>query len=296
MQTLSPKQIRALAPKATAILQEDDFLIMDVVYRKGDYNSLTYPCRFGGVVCLYCIEGEFEITIGLDEYEVRKENFIVSLPGDIARFSRLDEASTGKVRVLAISERMLEEMDFDLTRAQLIFENRMVKANLRYKMLIHRFRNLFLALLIKKHEDTSRSLCYMLRSMIIELEHLWHELVDAPGRREVKGNRLSDEFLALVARHHVEHRDLEFYSSRMMLSPKYLSAAVKAASGRTAVEWITSYVIMEAKHYLKHTGLPIKGISIELNFKSQADFYRYFQRHTSLTPKEYRKSDKLAAP
>lgn len=291
MLTLSLRQIREIAPKATITNHNDDFLIMDVIYRNGEYSSLTYPCRFGGIVCLYCIEGAFEITIGLDVYHIRKESFIITLPGDIVTFAKSDSKSRGKVRIMAISERMLEEMEFDLTRTQRLFEYRMVKANRMYKTLIHRFRNMFLAIIHQNHEDTSRSLCYMLRSMNIEIEHLWENLVDIPGRQEVKGNELSDAFLALVAKNHMVHRDLAFYSSSLMLSPKYLSAAVKAASGKTAVEWIAYYVIMEAKYYLKHTSIPIKGIAAELNFNNQADFYRYFLRHTSMTPREYRASD-----
>ncbi|MBQ2598691.1 MAG: AraC family transcriptional regulator [Bacteroidales bacterium] len=72
------------------------------------------------------------------------------------------------------------------------------------------------------------------------------------------------------------------------MTPKYLSAAVKADTGRTAPEWIAEYVLMEARYYLKHTSLSVKEIAWELHFSNQMDFYRYFQRHGGISPSGYR--------
>ena len=73
-----------------------------------------------------------------------------------------------------------------------------------------------------------------------------------------------------------------------ILIPKYLSATVKADSGRTAPEWIAEYVLMEARYYLKYTSLSVKEIAWRLHFANQMDFYRYFQRHAGMTPSAYR--------
>ena len=73
-------------------------------------------------------------------------------------------------------------------------------------------------------------------------------------------------------------------------TPKYLSKLVKSASGKSAHEWIDSFVILEAKNMLKYSGMSIKSIVWELNFPNQTTFYRFFKTQTGMTPSEYRKS------
>jgi AraC-like DNA-binding protein len=65
---------------------------------------------------------------------------------------------------------------------------------------------------------------------------------------------------------------------------------VKETSGQSAPEWIDQYVILEAKQMLKHSDLCIKEISDELNFANPSFFFKYFKKHTGMTPNQYRNS------
>ncbi len=288
MQTLSLSQIADTVSDSSLIKYGDDFFIMDVAYKAGDTTQLIYPIRFDGIICLYCMAGAFELSIGLEQYPVRRDCFIVSLPGDIITFSKVDDGQSAKVRIMAMSDHILDQMEFDRTNAEIIFRYRMVKANPQYKVFIHHYRNLFRSVIYAQHADTDKSLGYLLRSMNIEIARVWERLLNAPGRDNLRGSTMVDNFVSLVSKHHLKERSLEFYAGAMSLTPKYLSAAVKKASGKSAVEWITSYVILEAKYYLKHTSLPVKEIAYALSFINQMDFYRYFLRHTGVTPSQYR--------
>jgi len=75
----------------------------------------------------------------------------------------------------------------------------------------------------------------------------------------------------------------------MCLSPKYLSASIKSASGRTATEWIERLVLIDAKSMLASTQDSIWAISEELGFSSEALFSKYFKRLTGQSPLQYRK-------
>lgn len=296
METLSLDGIRQTFPKAHILSQGDNFMIMDLVYPAGKGVTMTFPRRVDGIVCIYCVAGDFDMSIGMDDYHVRVDNFTITLPGDIVRFAREDLSQSAMLRIMALSDNLLQEMEFDFNKAQIVFEHRMIKASLQYKVLIHHFRNLFRSIILASHDESVKSLGYMLRSMNIEINHLWETMVDNPAsKQETGGYALTGEFVSLVSKHHAERRDLGFYASKMSLTPKYLSAAVKRESGRTAVEWISSYVIREAKYYLRNTGLPIKKIAWDLNFKNQMDFYRYFRRHVGMSPKEYRLGGTAAA-
>lgn len=65
---------------------------------------------------------------------------------------------------------------------------------------------------------------------------------------------------------------------------------IKNATGRSAPEWIDSFVILEAKSMLKYSPMPIKEIVSRLNFPDQSVFHKFFKAHTGMTPNEYRNS------
>ena len=97
-----------------------------------------------------------------------------------------------------------------------------------------------------------------------------------------------DHFLQLVTDHHVSERNVKFYADKLCLTPKYLSKLVKSVSGRSAPEWIDSFVILEAKNLLRYSEISIKEIVYKLHFPNQSVFYKFFKSHTGLTPSEYR--------
>ncbi|KAA6344491.1 Arabinose operon regulatory protein [termite gut metagenome] len=71
---------------------------------------------------------------------------------------------------------------------------------------------------------------------------------------------------------------MEFYANKLCITPKHLSKVIKESSDRSAIEWIDSYVMLEAKALLKSTNMTIQQISDELNFPSQTFFGKYFKR------------------
>lgn len=281
-------QLRESLQTRPVLSHGEDFFIMDLHFRPGYQAHLAFPCRFAGVICLYCEAGTFDLEIGLDHFVVGKDCFAISLPEDILSFSWRKSDQPAKITIMALSEKMLEEMEFDRLGALYSFRCRMVKVDRRTMILIHNFQNIFRSVTGDRHADLTRSLGYLLRSMSIELTHIWDRMTDRDLLSRQGESPITGRFIALLARYHTEHRDLEFYASRLGLTPKYLSAAIKADSGRTAPEWIVDYVLMEARYYLKHTSLPVKGIAWRLHFNNQMDFYRYFQRHTGMSPTEYR--------
>lgn len=85
------------------------------------------------------------------------------------------------------------------------------------------------------------------------------------GRHSCK-ELLFMRFRKLVSIHFMQHREVNYYASKLHISPKYLSASVKTVSGRTVREWINDAVIKEIKYQLLNTTLSIKEISCKLGF------------------------------
>ena len=105
-----------------------------------------------------------------------------------------------------------------------------------------------------------------------------------------RADDIFNKFIVLLAEYHMKERGVGFYAEKLFLTPKYFSKLIKAASGRSAPDWIDTYVIVEAKNYLKYTDMSIKQIVYALHFPDQPSFTKYFKSHTGLTPAQFRKN------
>ena len=102
------------------------------------------------------------------------------------------------------------------------------------------------------------------------------------------GNRDAFErFIRLVNQHATKEHNLDFYASRLCITPRYMSTLVKTASGKTAKEWIDDALAIKIKIELKHTDKSIARIAEEMHFPSTSFFCRFFKRMTGMTPRQY---------
>ena len=106
----------------------------------------------------------------------------------------------------------------------------------------------------------------------------------------LRSEKVFTRFLKMVEENCKRERRVSWYAQQLNITPKYLSTAVKRISGRTAVEWIESYVTMELRMLLKNSTKSIKEITEELNFPNQSFLGKYFKEHVGMTPSAYRKS------
>ena len=108
--------------------------------------------------------------------------------------------------------------------------------------------------------------------------------------RSLDGIRIEyfNQFMGVLARHYMQQRSVGFYAGQLNLTPKYLTTIIRKTSGRTAVQWIDDYVVLEAKNLLKYSTMSIQEISYYLNFPNQSFFGKYFKNHTGMTPTAYR--------
>lgn len=96
-------------------------------------------------------------------------------------------------------------------------------------------------------------------------------------------------FQTAIVKHFRESREVQFYANLLCLSPKYFGSVIKKHTGIAANEWITNYVIIQAKSWLRfRQDLSIQQVSYELGFQDPAAFTRYFKANVGVSPKEYR--------
>ena len=133
----------------------------------------------------------------------------------------------------------------------------------------------------------------LLTSFLYVLVDFWMARLSVAQKQESRSsarmNQVFERFIALVTEYHTTERGMAFYADKLCLTPKYLSKLVKQATGRSAPDWIDSFVILEAKNLLKYSDKTIKEIVFALHFPNQSVFYKFFKAHTGMTPSEYRK-------
>lgn len=105
-----------------------------------------------------------------------------------------------------------------------------------------------------------------------------------------RNDKVFQTFLVNLYDNFRTHRDVSFYAGLQCLTPRYFTTIIRETSGRTPMRWITSFVIIEAKHLFGDPNLSIKEISEQLNFPNQSFFGRYFRQYAGQSPTSYRRS------
>ena len=95
-------------------------------------------------------------------------------------------------------------------------------------------------------------------------------------------------FLELIASEQQKRQPVEYYASRLCITPKYLTMVCDRVSYRPASNWIRDYVVEDIRHYLLDTNMPVKQIADLLGFPNSSFFGTYVRQHLGMSPNVYR--------
>ena len=105
-----------------------------------------------------------------------------------------------------------------------------------------------------------------------------------------QASRILQRFVTLLQEGlYKKERSVDYYASRLCITPKYLSEACIAVSGHNASYWIDSYTTQEIALQLSNRSKSLIAIAYELNFSSPSYLSRYVKRTFGCSPSEYRK-------
>lgn len=85
-----------------------------------------------------------------------------------------------------------------------------------------------------------------------------------------------------------KHHDVKYYSDALFMTPDNLTKIIKELTEKTAKQFIVEAIVLDAKNLLRNKDLNISNIVEELQFATYSSFSKFFKRHTSLSPSEYR--------
>ena len=104
---------------------------------------------------------------------------------------------------------------------------------------------------------------------------------------------LYNTFMALVAEHYKEARDVAFYADKMHMTPKYLSQITRKITTKPPKQIIMDYVMREVERDLLVTSMTIQEIAYQYGFESQALFCKFFKNQRGCAPTEFRNRQRL---
>lgn len=276
----------------------DSFFISELHYEESMEMFMKEPCRFNCYLALFCIDGDFTIEINLKPVKVNRNSLVICIPGTICRVTDVDMEHIGRLHivVVAVSKELMSTIRFDFNslfnESVAAIDTPRITIEGENLEICKRYFDLAEALYLSDNPGARDAIRYLASSIFYLLGSIWttqiKEAREHNPRRGPRSQTILDSFLKLVVEHHNSERKVAFYADKLCLTPKYLSKLVKAASGRSAPEWIDAFVIMEAKNMLKYSDMPIKEIVYLLHFPNQSVFYKFFKMHTGLTPSDYR--------
>ncbi|MDI2126543.1 helix-turn-helix domain-containing protein [Yinghuangia seranimata] len=140
-------------------------------------------------------------------------------------------------------------------------------------------------------ELTEALLRHLLRALLIRLSRL----PDPTGHAVAPAAPGADVYAAF--RHELERsfavtRSVEDYARRLGYSPRTVTRACLAATGRSAKQLADARVALEARRLLAHTDLPVSVIGRALGFTEATNFGKFFVRETGRTPGAFRRGQR----
>jgi len=105
-------------------------------------------------------------------------------------------------------------------------------------------------------------------------------------------NHLFGQFNDLVSNEIELFNSVSYFAQKLNCTPQNLNAICRKELNISASEFIAKRIISEAKRLLIYSNLSISEIGIQLHFKDNSHFSKFFKKHTNTTPKSFRVNSK----
>lgn len=121
-----------------------------------------------------------------------------------------------------------------------------------------------------------------------ELRDVLQKHVDVQPEEKREISPFEAELTVYIREHYTEDTSLEAVAESMGMSPFYFSRQIKATTGMTFLEYLTSYRIEKAKKRLDSTELSVAEVGRAVGYSDANYFAKVFKRATGYTPTTYR--------
>lgn len=254
-----------------------------------------FPKDIKSGLFLLCVEGEAIVSINLKNHTVRKNDFIILLPGTITHV--VDATSDILFYSVGFSKEFLTNMDFIKSTINIIPVMSEHPVLTMDPSLAALYREGYL-LLDKALSIPKECITHNKELIVAFLTIILQGTADLYAQHKEwfttsqynRTNELSRRFIQMVMENYKTQHTVSFYASSLNLSLPHFCTSIKKALGMTPLEFISSVITVDAKARLRATDMSVKEIAFTLGFSNLSFFNKFFRRHTGMSPQEFRKS------
>lgn len=272
----------------------EDFLFTTLQYKDNEENAPTLSgyVRLTDVMIAVVREGEMEGMINNTPFSMKAGDMLLCTNATFepSQFHRSDV----KISLMFAQRRLLlESVPFTqlLSAAMFHFERDYIIVSLtdETRHLLSLYGDIYNERFKKIDSPNGREIIRQLTKCFL------CEVIDILGGDDVANVKIGQNqkivmrFFDLLEKKQPRPRFIEDYSSELCITPKHLSEVCKKVTGRTALQWITEYVVRDIRYYLLHTDMSIKEIVFQLNFPNPSFFGKYVRLNLGMSPNAFRK-------
>lgn len=276
-------------------LSTDSVLYEDIRFREKlkflPINSYASHIQVG--MLILCLRGSAKLNVYNKEHTLVENELAIFFPGQLV--SLTDVSDDFVTDTVIISHSLFDDAVSGITRFSPHFffymrTNYWYSVNERDKSRFRDYYKLLYDKIVSPHYRFKREAAiHILRIFYLDV---YNDYCDKAfilrDMLDVRKGELAHDFFYLLMEHYKQYRDVSYYSDKMCISSKYLSAVIKEVSGKTAKDWIVEYIVLEIKNLLRDSSLNIQEIAVQTNFSNQSSLGRFFRKHTGMTLTDYR--------
>lgn len=253
-----------------------------------DFNTLRYA---GHTIHILCSAGNMGFTFQNTRYNIARGDYVILPNAELA--SELSESGDFQGILMSLSEAFVASIairsNYGIIGHLSLLQNPVMKLSAHdFGICESALRYLRMRMGDKGHLFREELLGSLLTAHILDLYD-----IHARNRRVLQ---ISEHTASLLRRfiellyngEYIHNRELDFYASRLCITPHYLSEICRKASGRPATYWIDRFSIQEITRLLRRKELSLTEIAEGMNFSSVSYFSRYVQKRIGVPPSEYR--------
>jgi AraC family transcriptional regulator, transcriptional activator of pobA len=132
-----------------------------------------------------------------------------------------------------------------------------------------------------------------LKAFLIQVQRRRYELQQTNGQFPIALDERRAQlmkFVNLVDENYMKGMSVAEYARSMLISSRTLSDLTSQLLNKTPSQMVMERTILEAQRLLLHSNLNVSQIGYRLGFDDPSYFVKYFKKHTSISPTDFRKS------
>ena len=256
--------------KSSPPITNDCYMIVLKQVVSGEMNYGRTKLDFSRGVMLFFAPGQ---SIGWQEVDVSQTGFMINIHKDyFRRYALAERIKTYGYFSYAVNEALHLSPKEEVTVTSI------------YKNILAEYHN--------NQDELSKEIIIGLLDTLLKYADRFYKR-QFMNRKEINSD-LGFQFQQALIRYFESGRfkesgtpNIDWVASELAVTPRYLSDALKAETGKTAMEHLHLYLIDEAKNLLLEPGKTVAEVAYQLGYEYPQYFSRLFKKKVGISPKKF---------